>query len=291
MRRRVTQRHLLALLGAWGLLAVGDPASGDPLGVANTVRKACGAGSAAPLNHAAPLDTAAQRIADGASLRAAVDASGYRARNATLLSLDGVRTEEELARAIAQSCGQITQAGLRDIGAFQSGKRIWLVLAEPFTAPQLDAAKTGAQILDLVNRARAQPRRCGNQDFAAAPALRWSATLERAALAHAHDMAARGALSHAGSDGSTPPQRVTRVGYVWSATGENVAAGQRDSESVVKSWLASPGHCANLMSPDYTEMAVAFATSAATEAGIYWAQVFGAPMNRTDARAVELRRR
>jgi uncharacterized protein YkwD len=272
------------------LLGVIRAANADPLSVVNTLRgKACGP-HAPPLQHVAALDTAAQRIADGTNLRSAVQATGYRARNASVLSLDGVRSDDDIARALAQSCSQIKQPGVRDAGAFQRGKSIWVVFAEPFVAPTLDATKTGALVLDLVNRARARPRRCGGQEFGAAPPLRWSPRLEKAALTHARDMAAHGVMTHAGSDGSTAAQRVTRVGYAWSATGENVAAGQRDGESVVKSWVASPGHCANLMSPDFTEMAVAFATSERTDAGIYWTQVFGAPLGRSAAPADPRRR-
>jgi len=290
MPRRVFPNRLLHAIGACTLLAFSDAASADPLAAVNSLRRqGCGS-SAAPLTHVAALDTAARRVADGANLRAAMQASGYRAHNAALLSLEGVRSDDELSRALAQSCNPIAQASLREAGVYRRGGSLWLVFAEPFSPPALDAPKTGARVLDLVNRARAEPRRCGTQDFHATTPLRWSARLQAAALAHARDMAAHGAMSHAGSDGSTSSQRVTRAGYAWSATGENIAAGQRDADSVVKSWLASPGHCANLMSPDFTEMAVAFATNAGTDAGIYWTQVFGAPMDRSGATARTQRR-
>jgi uncharacterized protein YkwD len=45
----------------------------------------------------------------------------------------------------------------------------------------------------------------------------------------------------------------------------------------VKGWIDSPGHCANLMNPAYTDMGAGFAVSAASEMGVYWAQAFGAP--------------
>jgi uncharacterized protein YkwD len=277
---------------AFAALAMARAAHADPIGVVNAVRgKGCGGNGAPALAHAPALDVAAQRVAEGRPLRQAVDSAGYRAVNSALLFLDGARDEGELARLVAQSCTQVTQTGLRDAGTYQRGRTLWIVLAQPFTVPSLDKTVVGPRILELVNRARTQPRRCGGEDFAAAPALRWSATLERAASSHARDMAERGAMSHTGRDGSTPSQRATRAGYAWSAAGENIAAGQRDAESVVRSWLSSPGHCANLMSPDYTEVAVAFATNPASEAGIYWAQVFGAPLGRPAARASESGRR
>lgn len=259
------------------LLCFALPASADPFAVVAGARtKSCGV--SAPLHEVATLDAAAQRVAAGTPLRDAIKASGYRARNATALAVDGLRSDDDLARAVAKACTQLGHAALRDAGIHRRGTALWLVVAEPIAVPVLDAKKTGAQVLDLVNRARAQPRRCGDRSFGAAPPVRWSAKLENAATLHARDMAARATMSHQGGDGSTPSQRVTRVGYAWLATGENVAAGQPDAATVVKGWIASPGHCANLMSPDFTEMAVAFATNAKSDQGIYWAQVFGAPL-------------
>ena len=68
-----------------------------------------------------------------------------------------------------------------------------------------------------------------------------------------------------------------RAGYVWRSVGENVAAGQPDAETVVKAWLDSPGHCENIMSPNFREMGVAFATAPQGELRILWAQEFAAP--------------
>jgi uncharacterized protein YkwD len=273
----------LVLVGGLSALLAGS-AGADPFDVVNAARqRGCGA-TAGTLARAPALDAAARYIAEGKNLRTAVEASGYRAVNSTLLYLEGARDENELAQLVAKSCAQITQRGLRDAGAYQRGTTLWLVLAEPFTVPALDRAAVAPRVLELVNRARAQPRRCGRDDFGAAPALRWSQPLERVASAHARDMAQRGSMSHTGSDGSAPAQRVTRAGYAWLAVGENIAAGQPDPESVVKGWLASPGHCANLMSPEYTEVGVAFATNPASEAGIYWTQVFAAPASATRRR-------
>jgi len=258
-------------------------ARADPLSVVNAVRhQGCG-NPARALAHAPQLDVAAQGVAEGRTLRAAVDASGYRAVTTTLLSLDGARNEGELGRLVAQSCAQVTQAGLSDAGSYQRGHMVWIVLAEPFRVPTLDKTAVAARVLDLVNQARAEPRRCGGQQFGAAAPLHRSLVLEQTAASHARDMATRGNMSHLGSDGSTSPQRVTRAGYRWSAVAENIAAGQRGADRVVKSWLDSPGHCANLMNPMYSDMGVAFATNAASPAVIYWTQVFGAPMGVASA--------
>jgi uncharacterized protein YkwD len=59
--------------------------------------------------------------------------------------------------------------------------------------------------------------------------------------------------------------------------GENIASGQTTPEEVVQEWIASPTHCATLMNTGFTDMGVAYAVDMNSEAGIYWAQVFGRP--------------
>jgi uncharacterized protein YkwD len=129
-------------------------------------------------------------------------------------------------------------------------------------------------VLELVNAARGERRRCGLRRLGPAPPLAASAALLRAAAAHSADMASRGVMDHAGGDGSTPAERATRAGYAWRTVGENVAQGQSSPEQVVDEWLGSPRHCANIMDPDFSEMGVAVASS---PQGVFWAQVFGAP--------------
>jgi uncharacterized protein YkwD len=132
-------------------------------------------------------------------------------------------------------------------------------------------------VLDLVNAARAEPRVCGRDSFGAASPLTASSTLTAAAAVHAQDMADHRKLDHKGSDDSVSGDRITRAGYVWSVSGENIASGQRDAEAVVASWLQSPGHCATLMAPYFTETGVAFALAPNENPPIYWVQVFAAP--------------
>ncbi len=101
--------------------------------------------------------------------------------------------------------------------------------------------------------------------------------LSRAALVHSQDMAKKDFFEHKGSDGSTVGIRTARVGYVWRTVGENIAIGPQTAEIVVQGWIDSPGHCANIMSPAFTEMGIAFVVDRKSEAGIYWTQVFGTP--------------
>lgn len=131
-------------------------------------------------------------------------------------------------------------------------------------------ASLGAHVLGLVNDARARPRRCGLEVFAAARPLTLNPQLEHAALLHSREMAEHSSMTHEGHDGSTPGQRATRAGYPWSAVGENVAAGQRTADEVMAAWLSSPGHCANIMNGQYAEMGIASAVNERDKYGVYW---------------------
>ncbi len=109
-------------------------------------------------------------------------------------------------------------------------------------------------LLALVNAARAQARRCGEVDAPAVAALRLNATIKQAALEQANWVRETDSLSHTGRAGSTPGQRLTATGYAWGAVGENLARGYQQLGDVVQAWLASPGHCMNIMHAGFTEV-------------------------------------
>lgn len=139
-------------------------------------------------------------------------------------------------------------------------------------------------MLDAVNAARATARMCGTQRFAAAPPLRWNTQLEAAALAHSQHMATVNCFSHdmTGAEpcrDGTPCSRAVAAGYRYSRVGENIAAGATFStvDAVVRAWLDSPGHCANIMNSALTEIGAARVDRSTSRYRIYWTQVFGTP--------------
>ena len=137
-------------------------------------------------------------------------------------------------------------------------------------------ATVRARVVELVNVARSHSRKCGSERFAAAPPLSVSRQLNDAAADHARDMARRKFFDHRGDDGSQPKDRVIRAGYQPRLTGENIAFGPESAEEAVAGWLASPGHCANIMDPRFQHIGVALATGRG-RGQIYWVQDFGAP--------------
>ncbi|EAS44093.1 CAP domain-containing protein [Photobacterium profundum] len=146
-------------------------------------------------------------------------------------------------------------------------------------SPPQPAPDTGFQdeMLTAVNAARATQQDCGGTIMPPVPALTWDTQLEQAAYTHSNDMANYDFFSHTGSDGSSVSTRVTAQGYTWSSVGENIAAGQKDVDAVMKSWIESPGHCLNIMSANFTQMGASFVTNSSTQYGIYWTQVFAKP--------------
>jgi uncharacterized protein YkwD len=133
------------------------------------------------------------------------------------------------------------------------------------------------EMLTQVNNTRSQARNCGTVNYKATAALNWNCTLEAVADAHSRDMGDVNFFSHTGSDGLSVGNRVTNAGYDWSAVGENIAAGQPTIDAVMKAWLDSPGHCANIMSTSYTEIGAASYAVSGSDYPIYWTQVFARP--------------
>lgn len=277
------QRHLLHAL-SWLALSLQCAHSAEPqLVVALAEARASGcaanAGKASALRSSPALDEAARRIARGQDAMQAARSAGYRATRIFHANFSGYASSAAVAQAMQQRyCSALADPGMREAGAHREGNTWWVVLAAPYDVPGLtDAQAVARRVLALTNQARAQPRRCGAREFGAAAPLAGSALIERAAQAHANDMAANDYVEHRGSDGSKPSERLTRTGYRWRDVGENIAAGQTSPEEVVRDWLKSPEHCASIMEPAFTEMGSAFAVNMQGSAVIYWTQLFARP--------------
>lgn len=111
------------------------------------------------------------------------------------------------------------------------------------------------------------------------PPFSRNATLDTIAALRAKDMFDKQYFAHI-SPADTGAESTTRdVGYDYLALGENLALGNfKDDADLVRAWMASPGHRANILNSHYTEIGVA------VEKGIYegdsaWiaVQIFGKP--------------
>ncbi|KAI8048297.1 Fcf1-domain-containing protein [Syncephalis plumigaleata] len=70
-------------------------------------------------------------------------------------------------------------------------------------------------------------------------ALGQSHKLDMAALRHSRDQARRNHISHEGSNGSSPSDRASDVGYNWARVAENVAYGYDNEGQCMRHWMKS----------------------------------------------------
>jgi len=210
-------------------------------------------------------------------LQQALSRAAYPLVNVQAISLSVPRDAQAAMKAVQESfCKVVLDPQFVDIGISRDQREWRIVLARPLLTARLgDWQVEGQKVLDLINTARTQPRQCGTQAFAAAAALTWNATLATAAQSHSRDMANNNYLDHKDRNGGTPGDRAELAGFIGQQIGENIAAGQDTPNKVVEGWLASPGHCANLMNAQFRELGAAYAVDPKSDAAIYWTAVFG----------------
>lgn len=230
-----------------------------------------------PFRKTPELNEVAREWSKGGRLRDAIKRTEHRLATSSSMHVSGGKDEATIVDVLADNyCDVIVDEAFSEIGVYRGARDVWVVVATRHQAPAPGgAAEVSARALALVNAARAKRRKCGNTTFQPAPPLKLAPLLERAALAHAKDMAKRSSFTHTGSDGSRPADRVARTGYRWRNVAENIAAGAADIETVVQGWLDSPGHCTNIMGAQFQEMGIAYVVDLQSEEDIYWAQVFG----------------
>jgi uncharacterized protein YkwD len=309
MKRLIPLGPLAGLAGlclALGGLAAVPAARADALSTVQMLREGgCGGliPAAQPLRRDLTLDRAAEQWAHGWPLSAATERSGYRAAASSALHVSG--PDDFVIRELRNSrCRAVAGRELRDIGLYRRGPDTWLVLASATAAaadgrvpagsaalypaprsgyapssraPAPGGSMSAAHALELVNEVRARGTRCGAREFAPAAPLTLSRTLAGVAFGHAADMAEHDYFEHVDLAGQSPADRVRAVGYREKLVGENIAYGPESVEDVVKGWLDSPGHCANIMDPRFEEMGFAYAPGRGSRRGLYWVQVFAEP--------------
>lgn len=108
--------------------------------------------------------------------------------------------------------------------------------------------------------------------------LKLNTELTAAAKNHSRDLAKWDRISHFGSDGSNPWDRVKRTGYNAKLAAENVGTGQVTIDEVFKGWKESPGHNKNLLLADAEHMGIALVQEPKTEFKTFWTLVLGTPL-------------
>lgn len=98
--------------------------------------------------------------------------------------------------------------------------------------------------------------------------LKLSDSLCKSAQEHADDMYTNNYFSHVSQDGRTMSDRIEKYTSSYGYKGENIALGYSTPEEVVKGWMSSEGHRANILNKNYTDIGVGYNNG-------YWVQNFG----------------
>jgi uncharacterized protein YkwD len=89
---------------------------------------------------------------------------------------------------------------------------------------------------------------------------------------HSEDMIRRNFFDHKNPDGDYPSDRARKAGFSFNMMGENIAAGQPDTGSVMSAWMKSTGHRQNILMKNYRKIGVGIART--SQGQPYWTQVF-----------------
>jgi len=123
------------------------------------------------------------------------------------------------------------------------------------------------QLVNLINGARAE---------AGLNPLGVNAQLTAAAVGHSIDMACHGLISHSGSDGSSPYERIVAAGYSPSLSSE-IIYGSGYPQTAFDWWMSDQIHRDEILNPNVTELGVGYAYMQGTSAGGYYTVDFASP--------------
>jgi len=115
--------------------------------------------------------------------------------------------------------------------------------------------------------------------------LKENSLLDQAAQKKLRDMFQNQYFEHISPDGKGPGDLATQVGYEYITVGENLALGNfKDDAALVQAWMDSPGHRANILNPDFSEIGVAVGKGQFEGRAIWLAvQEFGKPSSACPA--------
>ncbi len=133
------------------------------------------------------------------------------------------------------------------------------------------------QVLEEVNIRRSQPADCGSEGlFEPTTPLTMDPEIQCAARYHSIWMSENQYThdSPGGDLGDDPQARLQSVGYS-GAWGENIYASPASAAAAVEGWMASDGHCSNIMSDWWTVIGIGYYRNPSSEWEHYWTQNFG----------------
>lgn len=121
-----------------------------------------------------------------------------------------------------------------------------------------DKSQFAAKVVELVNVERSK---------AGLSPLTVHTNLTKVAVEKAKDMSVNNYFSHTSPTYGSPFDMMKQFGVTYSYAGENIAMGQKTPEEVMKGWMNSPGHKANILNKNFTMIGVGYYNG-------YWVQEF-----------------
>lgn len=144
----------------------------------------------------------------------------------------------------------------------------FFIPAEAFVAPDV-LLQQGQRLIAMTNEVRAQNN---------LPPLKTNSPLTHSAQMRADDMNEQQYFSHRSPDGHGVNYFVSRSGYNYSVTGENLAMGFSDANALMGAWMKSPTHYANLIDKDYEDFGIGMVGGVYQgKPTVFVAQHFGLP--------------
>ena len=116
------------------------------------------------------------------------------------------------------------------------------------------------EVLVLVNKERAKN---------GLKALTMDENVRKVARTKSSDMSTKNYFSHTSPTYGSPFDMLKSFGISYKSAGENIAQGYTTAEAVVKGWMNSSGHRANILNANYTKIGIGYEAK-----GNYWTQMF-----------------
>ena len=114
----------------------------------------------------------------------------------------------------------------------------------PYKPEVMKISREQKQALDLLNAARTSR---------GLPPVQINYQLSKLAESYAHDMIDRNFFSHTSPEGLSPFDRMRKAGIQVDRAGENLAFNV-DIRAAHQAFMDSPGHKANILDPNYTQI-------------------------------------
>ncbi|PVA10746.1 hypothetical protein DC366_07685 [Pelagivirga sediminicola] len=127
-----------------------------------------------------------------------------------------------------------------------------------------DTSAIQYRMLDSVNALR---------EGAGRPPVQMNAQLNAAAATHSRDMSVQNRPWHFGSDGSSPIDRVRRVGYTGNLVGETISETYETELETLAAWMDEPSTRKVVLSPKAREMG--FSWLQENNGKIWWTMIMG----------------